>query len=250
MLETRAHRGGTVVGVIGGMGPEATLEFLRRLVAATPAQDDSDHLHTVTDSNPKIPSRIAALIDGNGEDPTPVLCEMAQRLEAHGADFLVMPCNTAHHYLPAIARSVRIPLLDMVALSIEKLGASDRKPTRVGVLASPAVRLVGLFEARLAASGYTAVWPETEDEAALLGIIRAVKAGGLGPTHRNQYAAIASRMRDGNVDAFLVACTELSVMGLPAGADDLKVIDTLDALVDATIREADRIHSRYHRRER
>lgn len=192
----------------------------------------------VTDSNPKITSRIAALIDGTGEDPTPVLCEMAQRLEAHGADFLVMPCNTAHHYLPAIARSVSIPLLNLVALSIEELGKSDGAPARVGVLASPAVRLVGLFEARLAAAGYVTVWPEPEDEAALLGIIRAVKAGGVEPEHRRLYADIASRMTAAGAEAFLIACTELSVLGPPAGAEELKVIDTLDALVDATIREA------------
>jgi len=227
-----------VVGVIGGMGPEATVEFLRRLVAATPAQDDSDHLHVVTDSNPKIPSRIAALIDGNGEDPAPVLCDMARRLEAHGADFLVMPCNTAHYYLPAIARSVRIPLLDMVALSIENLGGEGSKLARVGVLASPAVRLVGLFEARLAADGYATVWPEREDEDALLGIIRAVKAGRVEQGHRKQYADIVSRMSDANADAFLVACTELSVMGPPAGSDGLTIIDTLDVLVEAAIRQA------------
>ena len=227
-----------VVGVIGGMGPEATLEFQRRLLAATPARDDSDHLHVVTDSNPKIPSRIAALIEGAGEDPAPVLCDMARRLEGHGADFLVMPCNTAHYYLPAIARSVRIPLLDMVALSIERLGASDGKPAWVGVLASPAVRLVGLFEARLAAAGFAATWPEPEDEAALLGIIRAVKAGRLDPGHRRRYDEIASRMIEAGAGAFLIACTELSILGAPAGAGGLPVIDTLDVLVDATIRAA------------
>src|SRR5579863_8958181 len=100
-----------VVGVIGGMGPEATVDFMHRLIAATPARDDADHLHILVDNNPKIPSRIAALIDGTGEDPTPVLRAMARGLEAQGADFLVIPCNTAHHYLPAIAESVRIPLL-------------------------------------------------------------------------------------------------------------------------------------------
>jgi aspartate racemase len=236
-MSDTAPRGGKVVGVIGGMGPEATVEFLRRLIAATPAQDDSDHLHVVTDSNPKIPSRIAALIEGRGEDPAPVLCDMARRLAAHGADFLVMPCNTAHYYLPAIAGSVRIPCLDMVALSIEKLGVSQGKPTRIGVLASPAVRLVGLFEARLAAAGFATIWPEPEDEAALLGIIRAVKAGALEPAHRERYADIASRMTGAGADAFLIACTELSVMGPPAGADGL-FVDTLDALVEATIRQA------------
>src|SRR5436190_10023963 len=99
-----------IVGVIGGMGPEATVEFMRRLVAAVPAKDDADHLHVIADNNPKIPSRIKALIEGGGEDPAPVLTAMAQRLEAAGADFLVIPCNTAHYYLPQIAASVRIPV--------------------------------------------------------------------------------------------------------------------------------------------
>src|SRR4051812_24371314 len=126
-----------VVGVIGGMGPEATVDFMRRLVARTPARDDADHLHVLVDNNPKIPSRIAVLIEGTGEDPTPVLCAMARGLQAQGADFLVMPCNTAHYYLPAIARSVTIPALDMVDLSIQKLAAAE--PLRIGMLASPAV---------------------------------------------------------------------------------------------------------------
>lgn len=118
-----------VVGIIGGMGPEATVDFMRRLVAATPARDDQDHLHMLVDNNPKIPSRIAALIEGKGEDPAPVLCEMANGLQAQGADFLVMPCNTAHYYLPKIAASVGIPLLDMVALSIDRLRAAPEKPS-------------------------------------------------------------------------------------------------------------------------
>ena len=106
------------VGVIGGMGPEATVEFMRRLVAAIPAQDDSDHLHVIADNNPKIPSRIKAILEGGGEDPTPVLVAMARKLEAMGADVLTIPCNTAHYYHPAIAEAVGIPVLDMVGLSV------------------------------------------------------------------------------------------------------------------------------------
>ena len=82
-----------IVGVIGGMGPEATVDFLRRIVAATPARDDADHIRVLVDNNPKIPSRLAALVDGTGEDPLPVLIAMAQGLERQGADFLTMPCN-------------------------------------------------------------------------------------------------------------------------------------------------------------
>jgi aspartate racemase len=221
-----------IVGVIGGMGPEATVDFMRRLIAATPARDDADHLHVLVDNNPKIPSRIAALIEGTGEDPTPVLCAMARGLQAQGADFLVMPCNTAHYYLPAIARSVTIPALDMVDLSIQKLAAAG--PRRIGVLASPAVRLVGLYQARLEQAGLQAIFPSPQDEATLLEVIKAVKAGRLDDSHRQDYARVARNLLDAGADALLVACTEFSVIGPPTGTDCL-VVDALDALVEGTI---------------
>ena len=94
------------VGVIGGMGPEATVDFLRRIVAATPAQEDQDHIRVLVDNNPKVPSRLAALVYGTGANPLPVLIDMARGLERQGADFLTIPCNTAHYYLPRIAEAV------------------------------------------------------------------------------------------------------------------------------------------------
>jgi aspartate racemase len=222
-----------VIGVIGGMGPEATVDFMHRLVARTPARDDADHLHVLVDNNPKIPSRIAALIEGTGEDPAPVLCGMAKGLQAQGADFLVMPCNTAHYYLPAIARSVTIPVLDMVELAIQKLA----KPQRVGMLASPAVRKVGLYQARMEQAGLQALFPEAQDEQALLGIIKAVKAGRLDDNHREAYSKIAGKLLDAGADALLVACTEFSVIGPPAGVA-APVVDALDVLVESTIATA------------
>src|SRR5215469_1864834 len=149
------------------MGPEATVDFLRRIVEATPARDDADHIRVLVDNNPKIPSRIAALIEGTGEDPTPVLVSMAQGLERQGADFLTVPCNTAHYYLPTIARGVRIPVLDMVALSTARLGTLSPKPKRVGMLASPAVRKVGLYARRLGDAGLEALFPGEKGEAAV-----------------------------------------------------------------------------------
>lgn len=228
------RRGEKVVGIIGGMGPEATVEFMRRIIANTPAHDDRDHLRLLVDNNPKIPSRIAALIEGTGEDPSPVLCDMARGLEAQGADFLVVPCNTAHYYLEAIARSVQIPVLDMVDLSVRRLLAAGTKPRHIGMLASPAVRLVGLYDDRFAQAGLDAIYPTQHHENELLAIIRAVKAGQLTAGHRTAYAKAAAAIGDDGADAFLIACTELSVIGPPAGTD-LPVFDTLDILVEATI---------------
>jgi len=229
-VETRAK----TVGVIGGMGPEATVDFLRRIVEATPARDDADHIRVLVDNNPKIPSRIAALIEGTGEDPTPVLVSMAQGLERQGADFLTVPCNTAHYYLPAIARGVRIPVLDMVVMSIARLGALSPKPKKIGMLASPAVRKVGLYAKRLADAGLEALFPE-KGEAAVFAMIRAVKAKAVTDRLRRDYDATIRELADEGADAFLVACTELSLQPPPQGRP---YIDALDVLVEETIRNA------------
>jgi len=229
--------GEKVVGVIGGMGPAATVDFMRRLVAATPAHDDMDHLHVMVDNNPKIPSRISALIEGTGADPVPALCKMAKGLEAQGADFLVIPCNTAHHYLPTIARSIHIPVLDMVDLSVQKLAAADPKPRHIGLLASPAVRLVGLYQKRIEQMGMKAIFPSPHYESRLLEVIKAIKSGQFGTSHRQDYAAVAENLMDAGADAFLIACTELSVIGPPLEAS-CPIVDSLDVLVEATIATA------------
>lgn len=223
------------VGVIGGMGPEATVDFMRRIVEGTPAHDDIDHIRVLVDNNPKIPSRIAALIEGTGEDPTPVLVAMAQGLERQGADFLTVPCNTAHYYLPAIARGVNIPVLDMIGLAIARLGVLSRKPKKIGMLASPAVQKVGLYARRLAEAGFEALFPDAKGEAAVFAMIRAVKAKAVTEDVRAAYDRTIAELRDAGADAFLVACTELSLLPPPEGRPS---VDALDALVDETVRIA------------
>jgi aspartate racemase len=225
-----------IVGVIGGMGPEATVDFLRRIVAGVPARDDADHIHVLVDNNPKIPSRIAALLEGGGADPAPVLIAMARGLERQGADFLAIPCNTAHHYLPVIAAAVSIPVLDMIALSIARLTALTPTPKVVGMLASPAVRKVGLYAARMKDVGIDALFPDEAGEEKMLAIIRAVKASAITHAHRRDYADIAEALAQAGAEAFLIACTELSVLGAPDGVR-APVVDALDELVKATIRE-------------
>jgi aspartate racemase len=118
-----------IVGIIGGMGPEATLDLMRRVLAKTRASDDQDHIHLIVESNPKIPSRIAHLIEGTGADPTPELVRIAANLQRAGAEALAIPCNTAHAYAHSIRRAVSIPLLDMVQLTVDQIAGARRKKT-------------------------------------------------------------------------------------------------------------------------
>lgn len=220
-----------VVGVLGGMGPGATIEFQRRLLAATPATDDAGHAHVVVDNNPKVPSRIRALIDGDGEDPAPALVAMARRLERAGADFLVMPCNTAHHYRPAIAAAVTVPVWDMVAITLARAAAATGPGATVGMLASPALRRIGLYEARAPDRGMALRYPD--DEAPLLAVIRAVKAERLLPGERRAFDRAASALVAGGTDVLVLACTEFSLLDNVAAGAGAPVIDSLQALAEA-----------------
>jgi aspartate racemase len=208
--------GHRVVGILGGMGPEATVDLMRRVISATPARDDVDHIHLLVDNNPKVPSRIAALIEGTGPDPTPTIIEMAKRLEVGGADVLAIACNTAHAYADQVRSAISIPLLDMVDLTL--------KHGLLGILASSAVVTLGLYHRGLSAHGVSLVTPAHQD--GLMDIIRAVKRGDSGPRNREYFSNIAHDLMGDSIDMLLIACTELSVL-----ADSLdQGFPTLDAL--------------------
>lgn len=224
------------VGVLGGMGPEATLEFMRRVLKTTVAEDDADHLRLLVDNNPKVPSRIRALIDGTGEDPSPTLVTMARGLVSAGADLLVIPCNTAHWYWPAVQAAVNVPVLDVVTLTVSALRAQPSQPSRIGLLGSVAIQRVGLFESRLREAGLESLYPNDADQRRLLQVIRDVKAGRRFDDLLQPYHEVALTLERDGAEALLVACSELSV--LPAPAMALPVLDTLDLLVEATVAAA------------
>jgi aspartate racemase len=218
------------VGILGGMGPEATVLLMQRVIRATGAKDDSGHIHLVVDQNPQVPSRIAWLLEGRGEDPAPVLVAMARGLQAAGAEALAMPCNTAHLFAPAIRDAVTVPFLDMVTLAVARARALAGAGGRVGILASPAVRRTALFEARMEAAGLEPLYPE--DEAALLSAIRRIKAGGADEAARAVLGAASAFLLARGARVQMIACTEFSLIA-DAVAGGAVAFDTLDVLVEA-----------------
>jgi aspartate racemase len=225
------------IGILGGMGPEATVLLMSRLIVATPAQDDADHIPLIVDMNTQVPSRIAALIEGGGADPAPVLAAMAKRLEAAGAEALAMPCNTAHHYAPAIRAAATIPFLDMVTLSAAQAASRAGPGGRVGILASPAVRLTKLFDAALARHGAEAIYPT--DQNAMLAAIRDIKHQGRAQSAMDTLAGASRELANEGARVQLVACSEFSIVS-DTLADEFGAIDTLDVLIAAIGRFAKR----------
>ena len=221
-----------VIGVLGGMGPQATILFMQKMLDAVPADDDVHHVPLIVHNNTQVPSRIRALIEGDGEDPGPVLAEMARSLEAAGAEALAMPCNTAHCYARVIADSVPILFLDMVQLAARKALSLSVRGARIGVLGSPALKATGVFERPLADVGLSPVYGKDED--ARLAIIRNVKKNGVSREAAAALQGAADHLTGLGADVIMVCCTEFSLM-----ADRLHtnvpLFDTLDVLVDSCV---------------
>ncbi len=215
------------------MGPEATVLLMQKLLAAVNAKDDADHIPLIVHQNPAVPSRITRLIDGRGEDPAPVLAQMAKGLAAAGALALAMPCNTAHAYAPQIIAGTPLPFLDMRTASLDHLCTILPPGARVGMLASPAVRLARVFDLPFESSGLSQVY--LADDTDLLALIRRVKTGDTGPEAQGAMAEIA-RTLAAQSDHLLVACTELSL--LTSVLRGMAWTDTLDCLTDVIVRFA------------
>lgn len=218
-----------ICGILGGMGPEATVYLMNRVIANTDAAEDGHHVRCLVDQNPQVPSRIKAILEG-AEDPGPALAKMAGTLEAMGADFLCMPCNTAHHWLPVIREEIGVPFLDMpdlACIDAAKISAGSSRGSKCGILGTTATREKGIYDSRCRAHGLEAIYPDEPEQAEVLAIINAVKAGDHGGGRR--FAAIARDLGQAGAATVILACTELSVLGL-AEEDNFRVIDALESL--------------------
>jgi aspartate racemase len=226
-----------IVGVIGGMGPEATVDLMRRVIRTTPVQDDIDHIRMIVDNNPKVPSRIKSVIEGIGENPAPILVQMGSKLEAYGADFLVIPCNTAHYYLNEIRSAVSIPVIDMIELTVDAVLRENPALKTLGLLASQAVLQTGLYEKRFGERDVDLVYPQDELQGKLMNAIRAIKTGCYGAREKRILRSAADNMIQRGAEILIIACTELSLIA-DALDPEVKVYDSAQILAEAVVQIA------------
>lgn len=204
-----------IVGIIGGMGPEATVDLMKRIISLTPASDDIDHIRLIVDNNPKVPSRIKNLIEGSGESPGPCMADMGKRLESYGADFLVIPCNTAHHFYDSVQSAVNIPVIHMIDTVCQYVKERYPDCNKIGMLASPAVAMTGLYSDRLAKLGIQDIWPDQSHQELLLKLIKEVKTGNTGSSVLERYERVCENLKQKGAEKTIIACTELSAIGSP-----------------------------------
>ena len=215
-------------GVLGGMGPDATVDFMAKVIAATPAETDQDHVRLLVDQNPGVPSRQAALL-GDGEDPGPVLAAMAVGLEQAGADFLVMPCNTAHAFVSAIRAAVAIPLVSIIDVTVE----ACRDYETVGLVSTAGCLEANQYQDRLAAAGKTVIQPDADEVAEVSRLVFEIKHGNRGDEVVERMRRAAAALVDRGAEVIVAACTEIPLVLTP---DMLPVplVSSTDVLAEVT----------------
>ena len=212
------------LGVLGGMGPAATLDFLAKLQAATPAKREQDHLRVLVDINPKVPDR-----NLSDSDPGPVLAAMAAGLRDAGAQALAIACNTAHAYAAEV-RASGLPLVDMLETAGEAAKAAGA--ARVGVLGTGLA--LGLYRDRLSHQGLEVVTLDDHEQVEFMALLYRIKLGDLGPDARETMTALARRLIGKGAQAVIAGCTEIPLV---LDAKDLAVplLDATEALARACV---------------
>lgn len=224
-----------MIGILGGMGPLATLDFFHKVLAGTPAGGDADHVPLLIQSDPRIPSRPAAIL-GDGPSPLPALLAARDRLVAAGATALAMPCNTAHFWISDLSAGCPVPFISIVDACVAELALKVTAGGCVGLIATRATLAGRVFDATLVQAGYTPVMPDYEamDQWVLPGIER-VKAGQTLQAAVLIERAVQALLQQG-ADAVVLACTETPV-ALDALESPLraKCVDSTAALARACV---------------
>lgn len=216
-----------VVGVLGGMGPLATVDFLHKLMRATPASSDQEHVPVLVSSIPQVPDRTRAF-RGEGESPLAAMVDSGRRLVEGGAGLIVIPCNTAHLWFEELQASFGLPMLHMVDAAIDEALAGRAGVATLGLLATDATLASGLYINR-PASGVKWTLPTAAEvlELVMPGIL-AVKSGELAAGEALLLEA-ARRLEQRGAEALVLGCTEIPLV-LGAHNAPLPVVDATAAL--------------------
>ena len=226
---------GKIVGIIGGIGPESTADLFLRIIRATPAERDQDHLRVIVHSDPSVPDRTEAILSGQTQPVVDALVHAARTLEGAGAQLLAMPCNTAHYFLPQLRSQVQTRILDMIDEAAGAVAAAG--PGRVGLLATTGTIRTRLYHDRLALRTVAVATPSAANQEQAMAVIKTVKREGVTPAAREDTTRLAQGLQDAGAQAIIAGCTEFSLV---LAQLDLAVpcIDPLDALALAVVREA------------
>lgn len=197
------------LGIIGGMGPLATVKLFERIVLLTDANSDQENLHILIDNNTKIPDRTEFILGGK-EDPKIELIKSAKRLQQMGADYLIMGCNTAHYFYKDIAKEIDIPFINMIEETTKHVLNLNKDITKIGLLATSGTVNCGIYHEYFNKHGVQVITPSEENQIYVMELMYNIKKGIYNNNLNNFYEAI-EEMKIQGVELIILGCTELSL---------------------------------------
>jgi aspartate racemase len=226
--------GEKIIGILGGMGPEATADLYMRIIRATKVQRDQDHRRVIIDSNAKIPDRTKA-IRGEGPSPLPMLVETGLNLQRAGADFIIIPCNTAHYFHADLQKKLKVPVLHMIRLSATKTKEKHPGINKVGLLASDGTLMSRLYQDSWGEQGIEIIEPAIETQKNVMeAVYKYIKRGDLEPGRKLLYDSSIELIEAG-AEAIICGCTEVSIV-LHDGDLTVPVLDPMQDLAEEAVR--------------
>ena len=206
---------GKILGILGGMGPLATADLFKKIVLLTKASSDSEHIRVIMDNHAAIPDRTAAILSG-GENPVPYMLESLQNLEKCGAECVIMPCNTAHYFLPQLQQKSRIPFLSILDAAAEACRREYPGKT-AAILGTKGTLATKLYDDALSARGINFITPDKDAQDTLMRVIYdGVKSNANPDTYRADFEFVLESLRKRGAEYFITGCTEL-----PLAVDNL-----------------------------
>lgn len=226
------------IGMIGGLGPAATVDLYDKIVKASPAATDQEHFKLVVDQNPQIPDRTLAILH-DGVDPTLAMYVCARRLEAMDCDCVIVPCNTAHNFVPYIERNLSVPFVSLIKTTIEEIKSKLGDKARIGLLATTGTIESGIYAREAKAAGLEIFAPDEAHKADVMDAIygkTGVKAGfTTGRCHDELVGAAEYLVKNHDCNCLILGCTELPLIlhesdDFPCAGKSVIVTDPTSAL--------------------
>ena len=216
-----------IIGIIGGMGPEATADLYLKIIKNTKVKKDQDHFHVIIDSNVKIPDRTNAILY-NGEDPTPALIQTAKNLEKLSVDLACIPCITAHYFYDVVQQSVNYKIINIIEALVKYIKKNYPNIEKVGILSTTGTIKTKLFNQYL--KDYAILYPtdEIQEENVMEAIYgeKGIKSGGNPEIATGLLMTAGEGLIKRGAEVIVAGCTEI---GLVLSKDTFNV-ETLDLL--------------------
>jgi aspartate racemase len=230
--------GTQIIGVLGGMGPEATLLFFKKILANTNAAKDQDHARLVIFNDPQIPERLPA-IEGQGESPLPMMIKGLLSLKSAEANFAVIPCVTAHYFLPQLKEKRILPIISIIEATISYIKENYAFINCVGLMAALGTIKTGLFQRELAKKKISTLISEESDLQKVQNNIFAIKntASGNRKRIKRELTKIGQKLIKKGAQGIIIGCTELPIVLTP-DCFDVPTFDVLDILARAALQKA------------